>query len=72
MMTANIKNTFFLLGFILGFFSAFIGGILLGHLNSLLRARKRGRYDEFKIGNDLFDVDVPQILPGNNDDTESI
>ena len=49
----------FFAGIILGFF----GVILLGHITSWIGSKKRAKYKEFKLGDDLFDVEIPDFMP---------
>ena len=57
----------FLLGFFIGMVFGFMGVIVAGHVTSWIKSMKRGRFEEFSLGNDLFDVDIPQILPQDDD-----
>lgn len=67
MMTSNWKDMSLFLMFILGFVSGFFGLILLGHITSWIESRKRDKYKEIKMGDDLFDVEIPDFMPHDED-----
>lgn len=63
MMVVNWKGASFFLGFMLGLVTGFFGVILLGHITSWIGSKKRAKYKEFKLGDDLFDVEIPDFMP---------
>ena len=63
---AAFRRVSYLLVFIAGLF----GLILLGHITSWMQSKKRAKYREFKMGDDLFDVEIPNFLPHDEEDKD--
>ena len=61
------RRVSYLLVFSAGIIVGLFGGILLGQLTSWISSRKRTRYREFKLGDDLFNVEVPDFMPRDGD-----
>ncbi len=60
---AAFRRASYVLVFVAGFIVGLFGVILLGHITSWIESKKRARYSEFKMGDDLFDVEIPDFLP---------
>ena len=56
--------------FFAGFIAGLFGLILLGHITSWMQSKKRAKYREFKMGDDLFDVEIPNFLPHDEEDKD--
>ena len=67
---AAFRSVSYLLVFFAGFIVGLFGLILLGHITSWIQAKKRARYREFKMGDDLFDVEIPNFLPHDEGDKD--
>ena len=61
------RRVSYLLVFSAGIIVGLFGGILLGQLTCWISSRKHARYREFKLGDDLFDVEVPDFMPRDGD-----
>lgn len=57
----------YMLVFFAGIIVGFAGVILLGHITSWIESRKRDKYKEIKMGDDLFDVEIPDFMPHDED-----
>ena len=60
---AAFRRASYVLVFVAGFIVGLFGVILLGRISFWIESKKRARYSEFKMGDDLFDVEIPDFLP---------
>ena len=61
--SAVYSRASYLLVFFAGIIVGFFGVILLGRITSWIGSKKRAKYKEFKLGDDLFDVEIPDFMP---------
>lgn len=64
---ATLCGASYLLVFFAGIIVGFFGVILLGRITSWIGSKKRAKYKEFKLGDDLFDVEIPDFMPKDKD-----
>ena len=67
---AAFRRVSYLLVFFAGFIAGLFGLILLGHITSWMQSKKRAKYREFKMGDDLFDVEIPNFLPHDEENKD--
>ena len=67
---AAFRRVSYLLVFFAGFIAGLFGLILLGHITSWIESKRRARYSEFKMGDDLFDVEIPDFLPRDTETSD--
>lgn len=70
MIAVNWKDMSLFVGFILGFITGIFGLVLLSRIASWIELRKRGKYEKFKMGDDLFDVKIPDFMPKDKDNQD--
>lgn len=68
--SAVFSRASYLLVFFAGIIVGSFGVILLGRIMSWIDSKKRARYGQFKLGKNLFEVDVPDFLPHDEEETE--
>lgn len=65
--SAVFSRASYLLVFFAGIIVGFFGVILLGRITSWIGSKKRAKYKEFKLGDDLFEVEIPDFMPHDED-----